>query len=274
MLPAPTYPHDVFAQGNPLNPNFKLQMNPEEFFVEGRVLRIPWAEPGGTDVSENQNRDGQYVSQSNATGMVPGKFHQPIFHGIKIFVVIEPRHNSSLALQIASHGGRGERRPGAINSELAVVSTKEGLSMVLGSNIAMAREAGLLAHPIFVDPDKLDASLTAASRLNLGKVYNIEHNVPVHSFGMIRRDSMKLLYQQFQEAHSSASWLPQKTLIRRPSNHQSGKVPHSGRPDAEHLTVSIYKTISGTGAQEEEADPSMSAAEALLCFLLTYARLP
>lgn len=49
----------------------------------------------------------------------------------------------------------------------------------------MVGEGEMLSNPIRVDPDYQHWSLNAASRIDFGKVYTIEHNIKVKPFGMV-----------------------------------------------------------------------------------------
>lgn len=81
--------------------------------------------------------------------------------------------------------------------------------------------------PIRVDPDEKGSKLNPCSRVNFGKVYTIEHNVKVKSWGMVNRDSMQALLFQFRDVWATMFGAPAGLPGSNPASAQGPAVPSS-----------------------------------------------
>lgn len=60
-------------------------------------------------------------------------------------------------------------------------------------------EVGMRTPAIRVLPDQPEGKLDPMSRLNLGKIYTIEHYVKVKPFGMVHPESMRQLLYNWRD---------------------------------------------------------------------------
>jgi len=92
---------------------------------------------------------------------------------------------------ITTHNGRGATQRNA--SEHGVVYT--------GARAPPTRrgEGGILPAAVRIDPFDTDDTLHSASRVDYGKVYNIEHNVKVKPYGVVNNQYMHVLITQWTQ---------------------------------------------------------------------------
>lgn len=97
-------------------------------------------------------------------------------------------------------------------------------------------EAGLLSPPIRVDADDIAEKLDPMSRIDFGRVFNIEHNAKVRSFGKVHTASQANLMYQFRTVWTSN--MGDYGLYERPQtipNFQTDTLQASGH----HLFVDL-----------------------------------
>lgn len=115
---------------------------------------------------------------------------------------------------VSTHSGRGS--PKSNQYEHGVIYT--------GKSAPDTRnEPGMQPKAIKVNPDQKGAVLDENSRLNYGKVYNVEHNVKVKNFGSLNPESLKDLIDQFTAVFTSK--------IRQSTSSASAAKDHEPRPD-------------------------------------------
>jgi hypothetical protein len=95
---------------------------------------------------------------------------------------------------VSTHSGRGS--PQGNKNEHGIIYT--GRSAPDTRN-----EPGLQSKAIKVNPDDKGGVLDPQSRLNYGKVYNVEHNVKVKNFGSLSPEYLNALLEQFTAVFTS-----------------------------------------------------------------------
>ena len=252
----------VFKVPKPLlDAAFQLQEDPYSFFEEGKVFRVLWAEPAGFDMSKGQGRKAKKsTTQAKAPSTTPGNFGELVYHGVKLFIVIERRESYSLALKINSYGGRGVAKFGTVKDEHAIIYTGKEAPQPLPEEIPPLGQPALRTPSILVDADctgKPNRSLTQPSRLSFGKIYTIEHNIRTQSFGKVNKDSMPHVYRLFGQVHKAAQWnIHYNTCPRQLSLMSLVDAARLNRSKLHCPGIPIYKIISGTGtgAKVEQSD--------------------
>ncbi|GAB7326379.1 hypothetical protein MBLNU13_g10410t2 [Cladosporium sp. NU13] len=145
----------------------------------------------------------------------------------RVFLTLwtEPASAASAAtsnddVAVSTHSGRGS--PQANKNEHGIVFT--GKSAPVTQN-----ERGMQPKAIRVNPDDKGAVLDPKSRLNYGKVYNIEHNVKVKNFGSLSPEYLTALLEQFTAVFTSkirmAAGPAPATLNRDNRPDMTGKGP-------------------------------------------------
>lgn len=120
---------------------------------------------------------------------------------------------------ILTHNNRGVAKPGVRKSDFAIIYTGPSPPQIRADEHPRAGEAPMRPWPIRVDPDDRGTKLTETSRVNFGKVYTIEHNVKVKSFGNVNRDNLYNLKYQFAAVWNPAfSQAPAMSIPFTPSN--------------------------------------------------------
>jgi hypothetical protein len=156
-----------------------------------------------------------------------------IYHALlcKILPVSRDLALANGSSQISTHNGQGTT---------ALRSHFEGM-VFSGRTVPTLQqnEQGLQPVAIRIDLDDNSTALHHTSRINYSKVYTIEHNVKVKPFGMVNRDYIRPLMDQFRAVFlagtgGSGSQLQQ---LRRPppsadmvNNKQDPNAPDAIRP--------------------------------------------
>jgi hypothetical protein len=91
---------------------------------------------------------------------------------------------------ISTYGGQATLKAGVLSSCHAIVYGGDKAPEQLDGE-------GLTLRPIRVEMTS-NQTLSPISRLNFGKIYNIEHYLPVKSLGMVSAKSMTYLKQNFK----------------------------------------------------------------------------
>jgi hypothetical protein len=78
-------------------------------------------------------------------------------------------------------------------------------------------EADILPTAIRIDPFDQDDTLHSASRVNYGKVYNIEHNVKVKPYGVVNNQFMHALITQWTQVFIGRTGNLAQLAFRTPS---------------------------------------------------------
>ncbi|KAF2846791.1 hypothetical protein T440DRAFT_521568 [Plenodomus tracheiphilus IPT5] len=162
-----------------LKPSFKILTPGSTYFKRGFVFRILWPELAG-DQAQNMTIASKFLDEN-------------IFCKIRWFVVVREGHDCCTCLSIQTYGGRGVP-PQKPNSHHAIIYTgleppptrseQSSLELPLGESIRV------LANKQY---EKMDPM----SRVNFLKLYTIEHNVKVESFGYVDPNEEYKLNTQF-----------------------------------------------------------------------------
>nr|OQO31292.1 hypothetical protein B0A51_03270 [Rachicladosporium sp. CCFEE 5018] len=168
-----------------LHPAYKKRDQPKRFFVIGKVFLVLWVEPKGESLPG-------FRSVATYKQELYGKYGEPIYSDIRRFVVVRMGEQSCTALPIRTYSGKGavQRRDQAENGIIYIGKQPPRRPRL---------EPELLPNAIRVDPDNPDDKLDVLSRINYSTVYTIEHNVKVRPCGMVNRDHLTPLLQQFKE---------------------------------------------------------------------------
>ena len=89
-------------------------------------------------------------------------------------------------------------KSGVNKSEHAIIYTGKTAPSAQPSERPKPGVAGLLKTSIRVDPDDIGEKLDPMSRIDFGRVFNIEHNVKVRSLGKVHAASKANLITQFR----------------------------------------------------------------------------
>jgi hypothetical protein len=183
-----------------LFPDYKLRGR--TFFRVGRIFLVLWSEPAGgaTNVTRWER------------GIVLNHLGERVFSKVRRFVVIRESETYCTALPINTYGGQGVAKRGVKKSEHCVIwsnrpappprqGQRPGPPLNMPprprqEELPKRDEDGMRPVPIRVDPDAAE-HLDEMSRLNLGGVTTVQHNIKVKSFGVVNSASVNDLIQQF-----------------------------------------------------------------------------
>ena len=169
-----------------LFPKFRKRDRPKRFFSVGKVFLVLWVEPMG---------------ESALTNLVPGEsvgsFGERVFSKVRRFVVVREGDTYCTCLAIVHHGNYGIGKSGVEKSDHGIVYTGQVAPEPLLEEAPRRGEEGMRPEPIRINSDDPTGKLDAASRLDYRKVYTIEHNIKVKSFGQVHPGSMNELVYQF-----------------------------------------------------------------------------
>jgi hypothetical protein len=137
---------------------------------------------------------------------------------------------------VSTHSGRGS--PQNNKNEHGIIYTGK-----LATN--PSNEPGLQPKAIRVNPDEKGAVLDPQSRINYGKLYNVEYNVKVKNFGSLSPEYLKALLEQFSAVFTSR--------IRMTGVSAPGPLEREDRPDM---------TGNGPKGKQQFLDPRRRGAVA------------
>ena len=206
---------------------FTRPKHAQRFFKIGKVFTILWSEPAG-DTSDTMLSSSSSASSSVASGISACQFGERVFTKIRRLVVVREGKNYSVAIQINTYSGRGVARRGTVKSEHAIIHTGRSAPQPAPDEQTFSGEAGL-RDPIRVDPDLRNDKLDPRSRLNFGKVYTIEHNVKVRSFGMVHRNSLPALLNPFLDLFNKAKPFSAENVLGSLRDNRRVDGVHGGR---------------------------------------------
>jgi ankyrin repeat protein len=177
------------ANGSHERPYTEFTLHPPKFFRVGRVFLSLWAEPAW--------RTGTVVS--NSAECVPKRTGYLTFSKIRRFVVVREGLHSCSALPITTYGGRGVPKQNVVKSDHAIIYTSKAAPLTRKTELPGPGEAPMRRIPIRVDLDHATEQLDVLSRINLAKIYAIEHNFKTKSCGFVNKDFLEALRQQFED---------------------------------------------------------------------------
>ena len=241
-----------------LHSSFVIQNDPKNFFVPGKLLKIPWSQPAGEVIGRGNRQVSKTASgatsEKTPNGAISSGIHDAQFwSGIKRFVVIRTSDHYCNAIPITSNSGRGTNKK--------TISLGECAAIYSGDAPPNNRKGktGLLQKPIRTVVDDPDDRLWDTSILCFGKVCTIEYNVKVRSLGNVHIDSMPALSEQYLHVWAGVLAASDKIVAETPQSHKvslhsDGSL--STHSTALHPLAPIHKIISGTPGAVEECDES------------------
>lgn len=170
-----------------LDPSYQVRERPRRFFRVGRVFHMLYPEPAGANA--DNSTDLSYATKLGE------RFHIKT----RRFIVIRENDSSCTALGIFTYEERGVAKPGVKKSDHVIIHTGRIPPKPSTEELPTRDEEGMRAQPIRIDPTDRARPLHPMSRLNLRKLYNVEHNVKVSDFGMINRESRNAFTSQFTD---------------------------------------------------------------------------
>lgn len=167
---------------------YKVRQKPKQFFTLGRVFLVLWSEPaGGTS----------RVTKWEA-GTVINHLGERVFSKVRRFVVIREGGTYCNALPINTYSGKGVAKPSVNKSEHVIIFTGAKPPLPTRDEMPTRRgEPSMRSTPIQVDIDSQDERLDPMSRLDLGGVTKVEHNIKVKALGMVNKRSIDALRSQY-----------------------------------------------------------------------------
>jgi hypothetical protein len=151
---------------------------------------------------------------------------------------------------ITTHNGRGAAQRNA--SEHGVVYTGAAAPPARFRN-----EADILPTAIRIDPFDEDDTLHSASRVNYGKVYNIEHNVKVKPYGVVNNQFMHSLITQWTQVFIGRTGNPAQLAFRTP-----GEQTLRGLGFTPSQITSVTNILTRRGANPYDVITSMARVSA------------
>jgi hypothetical protein len=219
-----------------LFPGFRKRDQPKKFFTVGKVFLVLWVEPMGESLMTN------FVP-----GESVGRFGERVYSKVRRFIVIRQAENYCTCLPIMSYGKRGVGKPGVKKSEHSIVYTTKDPPLPLPDEMPSRGEESMRPQAIRIDVDDPTSKLDAESRLDYGKVYTIQHNIKVKSFGKVNPRSMNAMVHQFGNVWNSQPVIGQIGVPdqqidtssagsgrRQPMAHQEAQPARSGKSTGSH----------------------------------------
>jgi hypothetical protein len=208
---------------------YKIRDNPKKFFKVGKVFLVLWSEPAG----------GASRVSKWAAGTVINQLGERVFSKVRRFVVIREGGNYCNALPISTYSNRGVAKPGVNKSEHVIIYTSQNAPLATQQELPAYGEAGMKELSIKVDPDGPDEFLEPMSRLDLGGVTKVEHNIKVKPVGNVNSRYIEALRSQYANVQ----------------NHQAG-VGASSNPVQYKVQpcVPVLQASSGGADDEEDED--------------------
>jgi hypothetical protein len=145
-----------------------------------------WTEPAGQTLGKTRGSTHYSVV----------RFQEGAYSEIRRFVVIQNKGTFSQCIPIQTYRGQGATKPGLIVGDHAMIYTgsrSDKPPQIFAGEEAMNKQA-LRVQPSYRE------SLDAASRINFGKPYAVEHNVKLAEIGLVCPDHEHLLVTYFMEA--------------------------------------------------------------------------
>lgn len=171
------------------------------------------------------------------------------------FVSVPPEHvhinckprSANCRRPISTYNRQGVAKEGINKSEHAVIYSGRSAPEMDRTERPRRGEQGVLAQPIRVDPDDASERLDSWSRLDFGKVYNIEHKVKVRSFGMVNAASRPALQTQFRMVWEQRQAGPgSQVQLQTPQGVQIETVESSEAAQSADM-VCAYNTLLANG---------------------------
>jgi hypothetical protein len=179
---------------NTLFKTYKVRSKPKEFFKLGRVFLVLWSEPAsGTSRITNWEK-----------GTVINHLGERVFSKVRRFVVIREGGTYCNALPINTYTGKGVAKPSVNKSEHVIIFTGSVAPPQTQAEMPRRGEAPMQSIPIQVDLDSQDERFDPMSRLDLGGVTKVEHNIKVKALGKVNKRSEDALRKQYANVQNSS----------------------------------------------------------------------
>jgi hypothetical protein len=201
------------------------------------------------------------ISQESRTWTL-NSYGQWVFSKSRRYVVVQAFKHHCTAVPITSYRGQGVSKEGVRRDTHAIIFTGKVAPCVSDSERpAGLKEAGMLPHPIQVDPDHPVNKLDPMSRIDFAKPTPIDYNCKVKPFGKVNRTSIVHLEQQFlmvllsnfHSPHGIPSLTPE-ALAAASLTGVSGTPQTPSPPPDQELELSAYHALVGqVGWPEEKA---------------------
>ncbi|MCJ1480724.1 hypothetical protein MMC06_000879 [Schaereria dolodes] len=174
---------DMEGEQASLDPAYQTRHDEWEFFIPGRVFAILWWEPLGS-LSKEQSRVPIHV-----LGPSMVKFGERAFAKIRRFVVVraKPQQHWSKCIAISTHDGKATTKKSLDQKEHTIIYTGDYAPSRLPEERKLNKEA------IKIVPVNPSMKLDPLSRVNLVKVYPVEHNLKVKEVGRVSGPHLKKL---------------------------------------------------------------------------------
>ncbi|KAF2268654.1 kinase-like protein [Lojkania enalia] len=182
-----------------LDPRFRVQYPGREFFRVGKVFKVMWAEPMGT------NPDGSSVSWHRLRGNV--------FVRMRCFVVVREGPQYCACVPILTYKYRGVTKKELRPDRHAIAYTGSMPPKMLQDEILTIGE-GSMREPIKIQTRTDLEEMSPESRINYGKIYTVEHNVKVYDFGDVDADFIGKFREHFDEI-----WKIQSPVVKGAIHH-------------------------------------------------------
>jgi hypothetical protein len=179
------------------------------FWKTGRVFLVLWSEPAG----------GNPTMVGRQHGVVINHLGTRVFSKVRRFVVIRESDNYCSAVPINTYGGHGVAKRGVKKSDHAIIYTGKTEPRIRTDELPKPGEAGMQPTPIRVDPDNPTEQLDPMSRIHLGAVTTVQHNIKVKAFGLVNPASADALQCQFRNVWG----LSTDTPVKRDSDVQGDR---------------------------------------------------
>jgi hypothetical protein len=238
---------------------YQVVSNAKRYFKLGRVFMTHWAEPKGTSPSSDEN------------AQVDSDHRKVAFSEIRHFVVVRAKAGHCLCVPISTYRGQGTLKHTARPAQDHAIIVAFGDEPQLQPG-----EPELKKRPLkVICEDPTLKKLHPASRINFGKVYTVEYNIKVRTFGRIATESLPLLQQYFLEtnlgtrdAHEDTSKQSRRDTSGSPdqSTHRLGIEPFQASsrqfPADRVVSQSGQLTLTLRSGQERRDDDSATATDA------------
>ncbi|KAM3067742.1 hypothetical protein ACMFMG_011478 [Clarireedia jacksonii] len=142
---------------------------PSRFFKIGRVFKMLWTEPVNPRVSSEMR--ASHFSKTYLGG--------DAYTEVRRFVVIREGKGYSLCSAIHTYSGHGTLKRGVISEEHAAIYDRTQSVKVLADEKMIVQP-----FPMIVETNEI-GGISPMSRINLGKIYTVEHYVRVCGVGRI-----------------------------------------------------------------------------------------
>jgi hypothetical protein len=185
-----------------LFPSFRVRHDAKAYFRIGKVFSLLWSETEAVDSTASHWEPGIPINVSGDRA----------FSKVRRFVVVREGGISCHALPITTYGGLGVAKRSVVKADHVIVYSSQVAPSPTLNERPRRSESGMRPVPIRVERDSISSALDPMSRLNLGGLTLVQHNVKVQSFGKVSETSIRDLRQQFNIVWGPHIPAPQTTV--------------------------------------------------------------